>query len=86
MSNFTQSVYFTGDLICFITLYAYASTFSGKKVLGTAALTCATLNLIFGALDLITYFTNTTELFSFIRNANYALLNDTEVAGFKRIV
>jgi hypothetical protein len=25
-------------------------------------------------------------LFSFIRNANYALLSDTEVAGFKRIV
>jgi protein arginine kinase len=54
--------------------------------LGGAAIACATLNLIFGALDLLTYFTNTTELFSFIRNANYALLSDTEVAGFKRIV
>src|SRR6266852_2384458 len=86
MSNITQSIYFIGNFACFITLYGYASTLSGRKVLGGAAIACATLNLIFGALDLLTYFTNTTELFSFIRNANYALLNDTEVAGFKRIV
>ncbi len=86
MSNITQSIYFIGNFACFITLYGYASTLSGRKVLGGAAIACATLNLIFGALDLLTYFTNTTELFSFIRNANYALLSDTEVAGFKRIV
>jgi hypothetical protein len=44
------------------------------------------LNLVFAALDLVTYFTNTADLLSFIRNANYGLLNDTELAGFKRIV
>ncbi len=86
MSNLTQSIYFTADFVCFIVLSGYASTTDGRKVLGGAALACATLNLVFAALDLMTYFTNTTELFSFIRNANYALLNDTEVAGLKRIV
>jgi hypothetical protein len=86
ISNVTQSIYFVGDFICFIALYGYASASNGKKVLGQAALVCAILNLIFAALDLLTYFTNTSELLSFIRNANYAMLNDSEVAGFKRIV
>jgi hypothetical protein len=86
MSNVTQSIYFAGDLICFAVIYGYASTQGGYRVLGKAAITCATLNLVFAALDLITYFTNTAELFAPIRNANYSMLNDAEVAGFKRIV
>ncbi len=86
IANFTQSVYFVGDLVCFVLLTAYASFGSGKLVLGRAAIYCAALNLMFGALDLITYFTNTTELLSYIRNANYAMLSETEMAGFKRIV
>lgn len=86
MANVTQSIYFVSDFVCFFVFYGYAGSFSTRRLLGNAVLICATLNLVFAALDLITYFTNTTELFSFIRNANYALLNDTEVAGFKRIV
>jgi hypothetical protein len=85
-ANFTQSVYFTADFVCFIVMYAYASSRDGWRVVAKVALFCAGLNLTFGALDMITYWTNTTELFAFIRNANYRMLNDTEVAGFKRIV
>jgi hypothetical protein len=85
-ANFTQSVYFTSDFICFIALYGYASLPQGWRLIAKAALFCAGLNLVFGALDMITYWTNTTELLAFIRNANYRMLNDTEVAGFKRIV
>jgi hypothetical protein len=86
MSNMTQSIYFVGDLVCFLLLYGYAGTLHGRRVLGDAAIWCAAFNLGFAVLDLATYFSNTTELLSFIRNANYALLNDQEVAGFKRIV
>jgi O-Antigen ligase len=86
MSNLTQSIYLTADFICFIVLYGYASNPAGRKILASAAFVCVILNLIFGALDLLTYFTGTTELFAFIRNANYSMLSDTEVAGFKRIV
>ena len=43
MSNITQSIYFIGNFACFITLYGYASTLSGRKVLGGAAIACATL-------------------------------------------
>jgi hypothetical protein len=86
MSNLTQSIYLTADFICFIVLYGYASNPAGRKVLANAAFVCVILNLIFGVLDLLTYFTGTAELFAFIRNANYSMLSDTEVAGFKRIV
>jgi hypothetical protein len=85
-ANFTQSVYFAGDFICFITLYGYASLPQGWRLIAKAALFCAGLNLVFGAADMLTYWTNTSELLAFIRNANYRMLNDTEVAGFKRIV
>jgi hypothetical protein len=85
MSNVTQSIYLAADFVCFILLYAYAGTVDGRATLGNAALVCAALNLMFAAIDLLTYFTNTTELLSFIRNANYGLLNETELAGLKRI-
>jgi len=86
MSNVTQSIYLAGDFVCFFVLYGYASQSKGRMVLANAAFACVILNLVFGALDLATYWTNTTELLSFIRNANYSMLNDTELAGFKRIV
>jgi hypothetical protein len=86
MSNLTQSIYLTADFICFIVLYGYATTRAGRRVMSNAAFACVILNLVFGGLDLLTYFTGTTELLAFIRNANYAMLNDTEIAGFKRIV
>src|SRR6185437_371476 len=57
MSNLTQSIYFVGDLICFVVIYGYAGTQRGYRILGKAALACATLNLVFASLDLVTYFT-----------------------------
>ncbi len=86
MSNLTQSIYFIGDFVCFILISGYAATVSGRRVLGGAALFCAGLNLGFAVLDLATYFTNTSDALAFIRNANYSMLSDTELAGFKRIV
>ncbi len=84
-SNLTQSIYLIGDFICFVLIYAYASTLNGRRVLGNAALVCVALNLVFAVIDLVTYATNTAELLSIIRNATYSLLNETELAGFKRI-
>jgi hypothetical protein len=84
--NITQTSYFIADFICFMACYAYASAHDGKKVMTSIVLIWATLNLIFALLDLITYWTNTAEVLNFIRNSTYRLMNDTEVAGFKRIV
>jgi hypothetical protein len=86
MSNLTQSIYFIGDLVCFFVIYGFASSQGGYRVLGKAALACATVNLVFAALDIATYVTGTAELFAPIRNASYSMLNDSEIAGFKRIV
>jgi hypothetical protein len=85
-ANFTQAVYFTGDFVCFLLVSAYANSRYGRQALQNVMLIWASLNLMFAVLDLATYFSGTTELLSFIRNANYAMLNDTESAGFKRIV
>src|ERR1700692_2204177 len=85
-SNLTQAIYFLGDLVCFTVIYGFASTWRGHRVVGKAAMACATVNLIFAALDIVTYLTNTAELFAPIRNATYSMLNDSEIAGFKRIV
>jgi hypothetical protein len=85
-SNITQSVYFIADATCFLVLSGFAATRGGILVLLNAALTAATVNLVFAALDLATYFTNTAEILSLIRNANYTMLVETDVAGFKRIV
>jgi hypothetical protein len=85
-ANFTQSVFFTADVVSFFLFTGYLALPEGRRILAKAALACAALNLIFGLVDLVTYWTNTTELLSIIRNTNYRMLNDTEVAGFKRIV
>jgi hypothetical protein len=86
MANLTQSIYLIGDFVCFFMLSGYAKSPTGLRILSNAALATIVLNLIFSVLDLVTYATGTTELLLFIRNASYSLLNDTEIAGFKRIV
>jgi hypothetical protein len=85
-SNLTQSVYFVGDLICFLLIDGFAATRFGPRILLKVGLSAAVLNLVFAAVDLLTYFTNTAELLSFIRNASYTIYADDQAAGFKRIV
>ena len=81
MANLTQSIYLIADFICFILIYGYARDTKGRLTVGNAAVCCVILNLIFAGLDIATYATGTTELLAFIRNANYALLSETELAG-----
>jgi hypothetical protein len=85
-SNLTQSVYFVGNLVCFVIVSGVAASRSGKRILLNAALCGAILNLIFAALDLLTYFTNTAELLSIIRNSTYVIFADDQAAGLKRII
>jgi hypothetical protein len=83
--NFTQSVYFFADLICFLVFCFYANGIAAMRSFALAGITCAIANLAFAAIDLITYNTGTGEILSFIRNANYAMLNEAELGGLKRI-
>jgi hypothetical protein len=86
MSNLTQSIYLIADCICFIVISGYAGGTDGKATLRNAAVLSVILNLMFAGLDLATYSTGTTDLMSFIRNANYSLLLEDQVLGMKRIV
>jgi hypothetical protein len=87
MSNLTQSIYLIADFVTFVLIYGYGgSSLSGYQVIGNAALTCVALNLLFALLDLATYATGTSELMAFIRNANYSVMAEAEMFGFKRII
>ncbi|MBM0204180.1 hypothetical protein JNW90_14480 [Micromonospora sp. STR1s_5] len=84
--NLTQTVYFVGDLVCFCIFSSYLAARDRVELLGRALILCACANLVFGLLDIVTHRTGTAELLGFIRNANYAMLNEAEMAGLKRVV
>jgi hypothetical protein len=84
--NVTQTIYLIGDFICFLIFYAYAREPRMIVVLCHAAIACAIANLAFAVIDLVTYWTGTADLLTFLRNASYRMLDDVEVMGFKRIV
>jgi hypothetical protein len=83
--NFTQSVYFCGDVACFLLCYSFASTAAGFRIIFRALFYYAVGNIIFAALDLVTFWTGTGYLLEFIRNSSYVLHTDTVVLGLKRI-
>jgi hypothetical protein len=85
-ANVTQSIYFAADFICFIIFYAYSSNREGLQTIAQAMIVCAFVNLGFALLDLITYLTGTAEFLSLFRNTSYRMLDDIELAGFKRLV
>ena len=85
-ANITQSVYFLGDLLCFVIFNAFASRAGWGDTVAKAVLTCAFVNLGFAALDLITHATGTGEVMSVVRNASYRMLDDVQLGGYKRIV
>jgi len=84
-SNLTQSGYMLGSLACFAIFAAYGRM-GGAAVVARALTLAGALCIFFAIADVVTYQTNTTDLLSIIRNANYRMLNDGEIQGFKRIV
>jgi hypothetical protein len=84
--NITQSIYFIGDLACFLVFYVYASRPGGLTATINAVLLCAGINLIFAAIDLGAYWAGLGDVLGFIRNGSYRMLDEATVVGFKRIV
>jgi hypothetical protein len=84
--NITQTVYFLGDLVCFLVFCGYAAKPSGLTAMVWAILAAAALNLGFAAIDVIGYWGGLGDPLVVIRNADYRMLNDASVLGFKRIV
>ncbi len=84
--NITQSIYFVGDLVCFLICYSIARTPEGFKSIFTAMMAYCFMNILFAVLDVITFWTGTGYLIGFLRNSTYTLHNETVVNGLKRIV
>jgi hypothetical protein len=85
-SNFTQAVYMTGNLVCFMITVTIASTRRGFVTLTGALIAYAAVNAALALLDVATYSTGTQAMLEFMRNAQYTLHNEEEVSGLKRIV
>ncbi len=85
-SNFTQSVYLVGDLVCFALCAAVVSTEDGLKKLAIALLAYAGANAVFALLDIATFSAGAQWLLTPIRNGQYVLHEEETIAGLKRIV
>ncbi|MEZ2218593.1 hypothetical protein [Rhizobium sp. RCC_161_2] len=85
-SNFTQSVYMIGNLICFAMTVAVASNYRGFYAVLAGLLAYSVANTAFALLDIVTYSTGSQGVLAFIRNAQYTLHTDDQIAGVKRIV
>ena len=84
--NITQSVYFTGDIVCFLACQTVARTERGFFALANALLAYAVADIVFAGLDFLTFATGTTWVLGFVRNATYSIYTDTTVEGLKRII
>lgn len=84
--NITQTIYFTGSFVCYLVFAAFLRQPGAVRTAGSAVLACGLANLAFGALDLATFHTGTSEWLAFLRNASYRMLNEAEIMGFKRLV
>lgn len=84
--NFTQSIYFVGDVACFAILYALTADRAGKLWFADGMIACGWGNLLFAALDYLTFFTQSADYLSVIRNAPYRIFDTAEVVGLKRLI
>ena len=84
--NFTQSIYFAGDLLCFLICFSIASTDRGFRILTLSLLAYCVGDIVLAGADLATYQTGTTSILDPIRNASYTVYVDSEVTSSKRII
>lgn len=84
--NITQSIYFIGDLVCFLVFYNYGGRPREMTAAVNAVLLCSAVNLVFAAIDLGSYWSGLGDVLGVIRNGSYRMLDEGTVSGFKRIV
>ena len=83
--NITQSIYLIADFVCFLIFAAVCRSYEGMHIVAKSIISFAICNILFGLLDLLTYYSNTAFIMEPIRNAQYTLHLDEETAGLKRI-
>lgn len=85
MLYITQLVYFLGGVAAFVSTFALVRLPGGYRHLGRALVLLFLLHILVALVDLGTFMTGTGKLLGFMRDANYAMLVDSEKGGFKRI-
>ncbi len=83
--NVTQSIYLVADVVCFLVVNAASSSTEGFRSTARILVAYTVANIAFAALDMGTYFTGTTYLLEFMRNAQYTFHLDEFTGGLKRI-
>jgi hypothetical protein len=84
-ANATQAFYLIADLGCFMSTWALMVRDQAKGITN-ALIVCAVVLLASAVADVATHYTDTGFLLSWLRNANYRMLESGEIGGFKRIV
>jgi hypothetical protein len=83
--NYTQCIYIIGSSASFFIVSYFLKSADRLKSMLVALLAYTIVNIVFGILDLVTYWTSTAYLLEFIHNGNYTFhLSEAEL-GFKRI-
>ncbi|WP_439575028.1 hypothetical protein [Phreatobacter sp.] len=85
-SNFTQSIYMLANLICFVAIMAAAGDRNVFRTIAKAVVALSAINALFALIDLATYWSGTQAVLDFMRNAQYTMHHEEQVAGLKRIV
>jgi hypothetical protein len=84
--NITQPIYVVGSIMVFFLVIAVIESREEYDLLLKAFVTFAVANVLFGIIDILTYYTHTDFLLGFIRNGNYIMRTDeTGFLGLKRI-
>jgi hypothetical protein len=84
-ANVTQALYLIADLGCFMSTWALMVRNQAKGITN-ALIVCAVVLLASAVADVASHYTDTGFLLSWLRNANYRMLESGEIGGFKRIV
>jgi hypothetical protein len=84
--NITQSIYFTGDVVCFLLFCAFASDPRRYVILTKIFVAYCAANIFFALLDIATAQTGTSDALEFMRNSTYVIYVDTTVGDMKWII
>lgn len=83
-SHLAQIMYLIGSAVCFILVVGISRVPSGRYWFAKAILFLTAMNALFGFIDLLTFYLGYTEALSFIKNAGYAVV-DQSMHGLRRI-
>ncbi|KAJ8622557.1 hypothetical protein MRB53_031086 [Persea americana] len=83
--NLSQAVYAVGGFLVACTTAVFMRRAGGVDVMLRALMLVTSMQILFGALDLVTSATHTGFLLDAIHTGSYAFLTDDELGGLKRI-